>query len=175
MASNSPSLAPPRKAAHSSAVNLRTGPCSRLLRTPMQPSGRLATSTQLPLAKDKELLTQVVPVSVATLVPPWCARSGDRPHARRRVPAWAEVVAGFVAGEAQPGGAVTDRRRDGVQLRCGLWLPAPHLGGAAPQPPRPQRGERGGDERRGDDAASDRPVRPCRGGVMGWGLRRHSC
>jgi hypothetical protein len=57
--SNSPFRAPPRKACHSSGVNLRTEPSgSRLLRTPISPSGRLATSTQLPLEKLSELLTQ---------------------------------------------------------------------------------------------------------------------
>jgi hypothetical protein len=49
--SNSPFRTPPRKARHSSGVNLRTGPAqSRLLRMPTVPPGRLATSTQLPLA-----------------------------------------------------------------------------------------------------------------------------
>jgi hypothetical protein len=49
--SNSPFLTPPRKACHSSDVNLRTGPAEFLLfRTPISPPGRLATSTQLPLA-----------------------------------------------------------------------------------------------------------------------------
>ena len=49
--SNSPFLTPPRKACHSSEVNLRTGPAEfLLLRTPISPPGRLATSTQLPLA-----------------------------------------------------------------------------------------------------------------------------
>jgi hypothetical protein len=57
--SNSPFRAPPRKACHSSDVNRRTGPSgSLLLRTPIPPSGRLATSTQLPLEKLRELLTQ---------------------------------------------------------------------------------------------------------------------
>jgi hypothetical protein len=38
-------------ACHSPEVNRRTGPVeSLLLRTPISPSGRLATSTQLPLA-----------------------------------------------------------------------------------------------------------------------------
>jgi hypothetical protein len=49
--SNSPFRTPPRKARHSSDVNLRTGPDEYLLlRTPISPPGRLATSTQLPLA-----------------------------------------------------------------------------------------------------------------------------
>ena len=49
--SNSPFRTPPRKACHSSGVNVRTGPPeSLLLRTPISPPGRLATSTQLPLA-----------------------------------------------------------------------------------------------------------------------------
>jgi Arginase family len=49
--SNSPLRTPPRKARHSSDVNLRTGPDEfLLLRTPISPPGRLATSTQLPLA-----------------------------------------------------------------------------------------------------------------------------
>jgi hypothetical protein len=57
--SNSPFRAPPRKACHSSDVNRRTAPSgSLLLRTPIPPSGRLATSTQLPLEKLRELLTQ---------------------------------------------------------------------------------------------------------------------
>jgi hypothetical protein len=57
--SNSPFRAPPRNACHSSDVNRRTGPSeSLLLRTPILPSGRLATSTQLPLEKLRELLTQ---------------------------------------------------------------------------------------------------------------------
>jgi hypothetical protein len=58
--SNSPFRAPPRKACHSSGVNRRTGPSeSLLLRTPIPPSGRLATSTQFPLEKLRELLTQL--------------------------------------------------------------------------------------------------------------------
>ena len=49
--SNSPFRTPPRKACHSSDVNFRTGPPEfLLLRTPISPPGRLATSTQLPLA-----------------------------------------------------------------------------------------------------------------------------
>ena len=49
--SNSPFLTPPRKACHSSDVNLSTGPAECLLfRTPISPPGRLATSTQFPLA-----------------------------------------------------------------------------------------------------------------------------
>jgi hypothetical protein len=57
--SNSPSCAPPRKASHSSCVNLRTGPSgSLLLRTPTESPGSSATSTQLPLEKLRELLTQ---------------------------------------------------------------------------------------------------------------------
>jgi len=48
---NSPLRTPPRKACHSAGVNRRTGPAeSLLLRTPIVPPGRLATSTQLPLA-----------------------------------------------------------------------------------------------------------------------------
>src|SRR5215469_12462775 len=63
--SNSPFLTPPRKACHSSGVNRRTGPSrSRLLRTPTVPPGWSDTSTQLPLAKLSELLTQVDPVIV---------------------------------------------------------------------------------------------------------------
>src|SRR6516225_5605422 len=58
--SNSPSRAPPTKASHSSGVNLRTGPAgSLLLRTPTEPPGSSATSTQLPLEKLRELLTQI--------------------------------------------------------------------------------------------------------------------
>jgi hypothetical protein len=57
--SNSPFRTPPRKACHSSDVNRRTGPSeSLLLRTPISWPGRLATSTQLPLEKLRELLTQ---------------------------------------------------------------------------------------------------------------------
>src|SRR5579862_9890305 len=57
--SNSPLWAPPIKASHSSGVKRRTGPRgSRLFRTPTPPSGRSATSTQLPLEKLSELLTQ---------------------------------------------------------------------------------------------------------------------
>jgi hypothetical protein len=49
--SNSPFRTPPRKSCHSSGVNRRTGPPeSLLLRTPTVPPGKLATSTQLPLA-----------------------------------------------------------------------------------------------------------------------------
>jgi hypothetical protein len=49
--SNSPFRTPPTKACHSSDVNRRTGPAESLLsRTPISPPGRLATSTQLPLA-----------------------------------------------------------------------------------------------------------------------------
>jgi hypothetical protein len=59
---NSPFCAPPRNACHSSDVNRRTGPAgSLLLRRPTPPSGRLATSTQLPLEKLRELLTQQRP------------------------------------------------------------------------------------------------------------------
>src|SRR5207247_7823701 len=58
--SNSPRRAPPRNASHSSRVNLRTDPAgSRLLRTPTEPPGSSATSTQLPLEKLRELLTQI--------------------------------------------------------------------------------------------------------------------
>src|SRR6266704_6862288 len=47
--SKSPSLAPPRKAAHSAAVNTRAGPAGcREFRIATWPSGRFATSTQLP-------------------------------------------------------------------------------------------------------------------------------
>src|SRR5438552_175283 len=47
--SKSPSLAPPTKAAHSAGVNTRAGPAGcRELRTATWPSGRFATSTQLP-------------------------------------------------------------------------------------------------------------------------------
>lgn len=57
--SNSPFRTPPRKACHSSGVNRRTGPpASLLLRIPMLPSTRSATSTQLPFEKLNELLTQ---------------------------------------------------------------------------------------------------------------------
>jgi hypothetical protein len=57
--SNSPLRAPPRKACHSSGVNRRTGPSGcLLLRTATPPSAMLATSTQLPLEKLSELLTQ---------------------------------------------------------------------------------------------------------------------
>src|SRR4029077_2904126 len=57
--SNSPFRTPPRNACHSSDVNRSTAPwASRLLRTPISPSGRLATSTQLPLEKLNELFTQ---------------------------------------------------------------------------------------------------------------------
>src|SRR5271166_30046 len=57
--SNSPFRTPPRNACHSSGVNRRTAPLESLLfRTPISPSGRLATSTQLPLEKLSELLTQ---------------------------------------------------------------------------------------------------------------------
>lgn len=60
--SNSPFRTPPRNACHSSGVNRRTGPSeSLLLRTPISPSARLATSTQLPLEKLSELLTQCEP------------------------------------------------------------------------------------------------------------------
>src|SRR6185295_16305004 len=48
-----------RNAAHSARVKLRTGPPgSRLSRMPTESPGSPATSTQLPLAKLKELLTQ---------------------------------------------------------------------------------------------------------------------
>src|SRR5690349_23279329 len=48
-----------RNAAHSARVNLRTGPPgSRLSRMPTVSPGSSATSTQLPLEKLKELLTQ---------------------------------------------------------------------------------------------------------------------
>src|SRR6476646_8535208 len=75
--SNSPLRTPPRNACHSSDVNRRTAPSdSLLLRTPISPSGRLATSTQLPLAKLRELLTQSKPefsgfpsVALPTVVP----------------------------------------------------------------------------------------------------------
>src|SRR6266550_6466582 len=47
--SKSPSLVPPTKAAHSADVNTRAGPAGcRELRTATRPSGRFATSTQLP-------------------------------------------------------------------------------------------------------------------------------
>src|SRR3954447_25459690 len=60
--SNSPLRTPPRNACHSSDVNRRTAPSdSLLLRTPISPPGRLATSTQLPLAKLRELLIQLKP------------------------------------------------------------------------------------------------------------------
>src|SRR5215467_8326882 len=76
--SNSPFRTPPRNACHSSDVNRRTGPsASLLLRTPIAPPGRSATSTQLPLAKLRELLTQLEPepgspsVVLPTLLPHW--------------------------------------------------------------------------------------------------------
>jgi len=57
--SNSRFRTPPRNALHSSGVKRRTRPSgSRLLRTPTPPSGKSATSTQLPLAKLRELFTQ---------------------------------------------------------------------------------------------------------------------
>ena len=60
--SNSPFRTPPRNACHSPDVNRRTGPSESLLsRTPISPSGRLATSTQLPLEKLRELLIQPKP------------------------------------------------------------------------------------------------------------------
>jgi hypothetical protein len=62
--SNSPLRTPPRNACHSSGVKRRIAPCaSRLLRTPISPWGRLATSTQLPLEKLSELFTQTGPES----------------------------------------------------------------------------------------------------------------
>jgi hypothetical protein len=62
--SNSPFRTPPRNACHSSGVNRRTGPAeSLLLRTPISPWGRLATSTQLPFEKLRELFTQQGPDS----------------------------------------------------------------------------------------------------------------
>src|SRR5271156_4134912 len=62
--SNSPFRTPPRNACHSSDVKRSTAPwASRLLRTPISPSGRLATSTQLPLEKLNELFTQKEPES----------------------------------------------------------------------------------------------------------------
>src|SRR5215510_1655581 len=75
--SNSPLRTPPRNACHSSDVNRRTAPSdSRLLRTPISPPGRLATSTQLPLAKLRELFTQLKPefsgfpsVALSTVLP----------------------------------------------------------------------------------------------------------
>lgn len=58
--SNSPIRAPPTNACHSSGVKRSTAPSgSLLLRTPTSPPGRFATSTQLPLAKLRELLTQL--------------------------------------------------------------------------------------------------------------------
>jgi hypothetical protein len=60
--SNSPFRTPPRNACHSPDVNRRTGPSESLLsRTPIPPSGRPATSTQLLLEKLRELLTQSEP------------------------------------------------------------------------------------------------------------------
>src|SRR5215472_8272107 len=60
--SNSPLRTPPRNACHSPDVNRRTAPSeSLLLRTPIWPSGKLATSTQLPLEKLRELLTHCGP------------------------------------------------------------------------------------------------------------------
>ena len=62
--SNSPLWAPPMKACHSSGVKRRTAPSGcRLLRTPISPPDRSATSTQLPLAKLSELLTHLGPAS----------------------------------------------------------------------------------------------------------------
>ena len=58
--SNFPRRAPPRNVSHPPRVNLRTAPAgSRLSRTPTEPPGSPATSTQLPLEKLKELLAQV--------------------------------------------------------------------------------------------------------------------
>jgi hypothetical protein len=78
--SNSPFRTPPRNACHSSGVNRRTGPAASLLsRTPIWSPGRLATSTQLPLDKLRELLVQCKSepspsglhpgIAVSTLVP----------------------------------------------------------------------------------------------------------
>src|SRR5579863_4185300 len=62
--SNSPPWAPPRNACHSPGVKRSTGPEGSLeSRTPTPPSGRLATSTQLPLEKENELLIQDRPAS----------------------------------------------------------------------------------------------------------------
>ena len=59
---NSPRLAPARNACHPADVNLRMAPSGWLLsRTPIWPSGRRATSTQLLLAKLRELLIQREP------------------------------------------------------------------------------------------------------------------
>src|ERR1700722_13191904 len=56
--SNSPFRTPPRNACHSSGVKRSTAPsASRLFRTPISLPVRLATSTQLPLAKLSELFT----------------------------------------------------------------------------------------------------------------------
>src|SRR5215471_7067110 len=75
--SNSPFRAPPRKACHSPGVNWSTGPEGSLeSRTPTPPSGRLATSTQFPLLKLRELLIQDRPsgrspsLELATSLPP---------------------------------------------------------------------------------------------------------
>lgn len=60
--SNSPFRTPPINACHSPGVNRRTGPSASLLwRTPIRPSGRSATSTQLLLEKLRELLVQFEP------------------------------------------------------------------------------------------------------------------
>src|SRR6266704_5645118 len=62
--SNSPFRARPRNACHSSGVNRRiAASASLLLRTPISPPGRLAISTQFPLAKLRELLTHLRPES----------------------------------------------------------------------------------------------------------------
>ena len=51
--SNSPFRTPPTNASHSPGVNRRTGPSASLLwRTPIRPSGRSATSTQLLLERE---------------------------------------------------------------------------------------------------------------------------
>jgi hypothetical protein len=56
-------------------VNLRTGPAgSRLSRTPTEPPGSSATSTQLPLEKLKELFAQVA--STCSLLVIRVARDG---------------------------------------------------------------------------------------------------
>ena len=63
--SNSPFRTPPRNACHSPDVNRRTGPSESLLsRIPISPSARLATSTQLPLEKLRELFIQDEPEPV---------------------------------------------------------------------------------------------------------------
>src|SRR5216683_6417338 len=75
--SNSPSRAPPRNASHSWRVNVSTGPPGFLLwRTPTEPPGSSATSTQLPLEKLRELLTQTG--FICSLLVTWPSSCGTR-------------------------------------------------------------------------------------------------